>query len=83
MKKKILIGAFGLASVFAMISATSENAENARRPMFGTVTTAYLPCTDTGQVQADGTHVCNCPTQETTYVFWIGFPKIVDHHVGC
>lgn len=84
MKKKFLIGALGLASMFVFVSAADgDSSSESRRPMFGTVTTGWNTCFDTGQVQADGTHVCNCQTEETTYVFWVGFPSIVDHFVGC
>lgn len=83
MKKKFFIGALGLASVFMLSSFDGDGSESERRPMFGTVTTGWGPCTPTGLIQADGTPQCNCPTEETTYVFWVGFSHIENHFVGC
>ncbi|MXS69989.1 hypothetical protein GSF70_02010 [Flavobacteriaceae bacterium W22] len=72
MKKKFLIGALGLASVFAMTSATDEYAENARRPMFGKVETYVSDCTPCS-TNPDGSQMCMCTQHYTQYIFWIGF----------
>lgn len=79
MKKKLFIGAFALASIFALSSGSIEGDESGneteRRPMFGTVITGYTDCQNTGVIQADGTPQCSCIQHSTTYVFWIGFPS--------
>ncbi len=72
MKKKFLIGALGIASVFAMTSATDENAENARRPMFGQVEGELTNCSPIGMFP-DGGQKCSCTQHYTQYIFWIGF----------
>lgn len=72
MKKKFLIGALGLASVFAMTSTTDENAENGRRPMFGQISEGLSDCSPTG-MSPDGQQKCKCTEHYTQYVFWIGF----------
>lgn len=78
MKKKFLIGALSLASVFAMVSATDEYSENGRRPMFGSEITGYGPCTPTGQTNANHLAECSCEVEVTTYVFWIGIVKKIE-----
>lgn len=75
-KKKILIGAIGFASVLTLASATDRSgtdSDTERRPMFGSSITGYSDCHNTGVVQADGTPQCQCTEHYTTYVFWIGF----------
>jgi len=75
MKKKLLIGTFALASVFAMSSFGGDE-ETDRRPMFGSEITGWGPCHPTGEIMADGTPVLMQEVQVTTYVFWIGFHSI-------
>jgi hypothetical protein len=78
MKKKLLIGALGLASVFTMSSFQGDSSSEmaARRPMFGSQETGWGPCEPTGEIQADGTPVLMQEVQVTTYIFWVGFPHI-------
>ncbi|WP_312089928.1 hypothetical protein [Chryseobacterium sp.] len=72
MKKEILIEALGLASVFAMTSATDEIAENGRRPMFGKISEGLSNCNPTDMLP-NGQQKCSCTEHYTQYVFWIGF----------
>ncbi len=82
MKKKFLIGALGLASVFAMTSATDENAENASRPMFGQVEGELSNCSPSG-MNPDGGQKCTCTQHYTQYIFWIGFEGTREVTVAC
>ncbi|WP_144281129.1 hypothetical protein [Chryseobacterium echinoideorum] len=70
MKKKFLIGALGLASVFAMTSATDENAENGRK-FWGKEIVDVVSCTPSGQ-NPDGTTTYTVTYEVEYYVFWVG-----------
>jgi len=77
MKKKFLIGALGLASVFTLSSFDDGIDESTTsRRFWGSEITGYGPCNPTGEIQADGTPVCGCEVQVTYYVLWVG----VDTH---
>lgn len=73
MKKKILIGALGLASVFTMISATDGD-ETGRFWGRGDLV-AYGDCQKDSQ-QADGTWRCACTGVYNYYVLWIGVTTV-------
>ncbi|KQT23933.1 hypothetical protein ASG22_07860 [Chryseobacterium sp. Leaf405] len=84
MKKKILIGAIGLASVFMLASAT-DGGETERRPMFGQTVTSNGDChpSSSGGGQATGEATCECPVIVTTYVFWVAFETESVRYTPC
>ncbi|MCF2219731.1 hypothetical protein H9Q08_10460 [Chryseobacterium sp. PS-8] len=73
MKKKLLIGALGLASVFALSSATSKGGDSSEteRRFWGSETIGSGNCSPTGEIQADGTAKCECEVYHVYYVMWI------------
>ncbi|GAA4156187.1 hypothetical protein GCM10022217_14970 [Chryseobacterium ginsenosidimutans] len=76
MKKKFLIGALGLASVFTLSSFDDGNTESTTsRRFWGSEITGYGGCSPTGLIQADGTAQCGCEVTVTHYVFWIGISE--------
>lgn len=87
MKKKILIGAIGLASVFTLASATDgDSSENDRKFWgWGSSTYTYVDnchSADTGQ-QPDNFPQCTCTYHNTYYVMWIGFDTATEQTSPC
>ncbi|WP_308006136.1 hypothetical protein [uncultured Chryseobacterium sp.] len=86
MKKKILIGALALASVFTLASATDGDSSNDRR-FWGWASSTYT-CVDnchpadTGQ-QPDGVAQCTCTYHNTYYVMWVGFDTATEQTGPC
>lgn len=70
MKKKFLIGALGIASVFAMTSATDENAENGIK-FWGKEDIKVINCVRNGS-NPDGSPRYDVTVEQEYYVFWIG-----------
>lgn len=80
MKKKILIGALGLASVFAMTSSTDGDTAQSHRRFFGSEVVGVASC------EPNGTFVDGSPRFKKRYiveyyVFWIGVSESVSNEV--
>lgn len=74
MKKNLIIGAFAVATVLVFPSSTEETSADGR-PMFGKEVTEVTNCVPSTNTQADGSPLYIVSYVETTYIFWIGFPK--------
>lgn len=71
MKKKLLIGALGLASVFTMSSFEEEQTQEQGRRFFGSEVTGIQSCVPNGHF-VDGSPRFKKTYIVQYYVFWIG-----------
>jgi hypothetical protein len=81
MKKKILIGALGLASVFMMSSATDGDGSETERRFFGSQITGVKSCVQSGQ-NPDGSPTFTVTYIVEYYVFWMGVQTSTQTNTG-